>query len=150
MPLDRRETNAGAWSSRPPHQPGPQLPAFCRSRRPTVMVTASSLIGLRGLVLLGLAFQISTWPDGEPHDATPIRTSPDLGDDGRGLCSPWDEPRNPPPAAAARGAHPGQALQALGLHPGPGAPAVAPGERGGHHHRLEPATSAALNATNRA
>ena len=60
MPLDRRETNAGAWSSRPPHQPGPELPAFCRSRRPTVMVTASSLIGLRGLVLLGLAFQLST------------------------------------------------------------------------------------------
>ena len=60
MPLDRRETNAGAWSSRPPHQPGPQLPAFCRSRRPTVMVTASSLAGLRSLVLLGLAFQLST------------------------------------------------------------------------------------------
>ena len=60
MPLDRRDTNAGAWSSRAPHQPGPQLPAFCRSRRPTVMVTASSLAGLRGLVLLGLAFQLST------------------------------------------------------------------------------------------
>ena len=60
MPLDRRETNSGAWSSRPPHQSGPQLPAFCRSHRPTVMVTASSLIWLRGLVLLGLAFQLST------------------------------------------------------------------------------------------
>jgi hypothetical protein len=60
MPLDRRETNAGAWSSRPPHQPGPQLPAFCRSRRPVVMVTASSLSSLCGLVLVGLAFQIST------------------------------------------------------------------------------------------
>jgi hypothetical protein len=76
-----------------------------------------------------------SWPDGEPHDATPIRSSPDLGDDGRGLCSPWDEPRNPPPAAAGRGAHPGQSLQALGLHPGPGAAPMAP---------------AALNATNRA
>jgi hypothetical protein len=60
MTLDRRETNAGAWSGRPPHRTGPQLPAFCRSRRPTVMVTASSLAGLRGLVLLGLAFQLST------------------------------------------------------------------------------------------
>ena len=60
MPLDRQGINSGAWSGRPPHQPGPQLPAFCRSRRPTVMVTASSLAGLRGLVLLGLAFQLST------------------------------------------------------------------------------------------
>ena len=41
--------------------PRPQLPAFCRTRRPTtVMDTASSLACLRGLVLLGLAFQIST------------------------------------------------------------------------------------------
>lgn len=60
MPLDRQGINAGAWSGRPPHRPGPQLPAFCRTRRPTVMVTATSLAGLRGLVLLGLAFQIST------------------------------------------------------------------------------------------
>ena len=40
--------------------PRPQLPAFCRSRRPTVMVTVSSLAGLRALALLGLAFQLST------------------------------------------------------------------------------------------
>jgi hypothetical protein len=40
--------------------PRPQLPAFCRSRRPAVMVTASSLSCMRGLVLLGLAFQLST------------------------------------------------------------------------------------------
>ena len=40
--------------------PRPQLPAFCRTRRPTVMVTASSLAGLRLLVLLGLLFQLST------------------------------------------------------------------------------------------
>jgi hypothetical protein len=60
MPLDRQGINSGAWSGRPPHRTGPQLPAFCRSRRPTVMVTASSLAGLRGLVLLGLAFQLST------------------------------------------------------------------------------------------
>jgi hypothetical protein len=39
----------------------PQLPAFCRTRRPTtVAVTPSSLVGLRGLVLLGLLFQLST------------------------------------------------------------------------------------------
>ncbi len=61
MPLDRQDHNAGAWRGRPPHRPGPQLPAFCRTRRPTtVAVTASSLIALRLLVLLGLAFQLST------------------------------------------------------------------------------------------
>lgn len=60
MPLDRQGINSGAWSGRPPHRPSPQLPAFCRSRRPTVMVTASSLSCLRGLMLLGLAFQLST------------------------------------------------------------------------------------------
>ena len=60
MPLDRQDHNAGAWRGRHLQRPGPQLPAFCRTRRPTVMVTASSLAGLRGLVLLGLAFQLST------------------------------------------------------------------------------------------
>ena len=60
MPLDRQGISSGAWSGRPPHRSGPQLPAFCRSRRPTVMVTASSLACLRGLVVLGLAFQLST------------------------------------------------------------------------------------------
>ena len=60
MPLDRPDHKAGAWRGRPPHRPGPQLPAFCRSGRPTVMVTASSLAGLRLLVALGLAFQLST------------------------------------------------------------------------------------------
>jgi hypothetical protein len=39
----------------------PQLPAFCRTRRPTtVAVTPSSLVGLRGLMVLGLLFQLST------------------------------------------------------------------------------------------
>jgi hypothetical protein len=61
MPLDRQDHNAGAWRGRPPHRPGPQLPAFCRTRRPTtVAVTASSLAGLRLLVVLGLLFQLST------------------------------------------------------------------------------------------
>jgi hypothetical protein len=61
MPLDRQDHNAGAWRGRFPHRPGPQLPAFCRTRRPTVVVvTASSLSALRGLVLLGLAFQLTT------------------------------------------------------------------------------------------
>ena len=43
-----------------PAGPRPQLPAFCRSRRPVVMVTASSIANLRLLVLLGLLFQLST------------------------------------------------------------------------------------------
>jgi hypothetical protein len=61
MPLDRQGINAGTWRGRPPHRPGPQLPAFWSTRRPsTVAVTASSLIALRLLVRLGLAFQIST------------------------------------------------------------------------------------------
>jgi hypothetical protein len=39
----------------------PQLPAFCRTRRPTtVAVTPSSLVALRLLVVLGLLFQLST------------------------------------------------------------------------------------------
>jgi len=39
----------------------PQLPAFCRTRRPTtVAITASSLAALRLMVLLGLLFQLST------------------------------------------------------------------------------------------
>ena len=41
-------------------RPRPQLPAFCRSRRPVVTVSVSSLIALRLLVLLGLLFQLST------------------------------------------------------------------------------------------
>ena len=61
MPLDRQDQSAGAWRGRPPHRPGPQLPAFCRTRRPTtVAVTASSLVALRLLVVLGLLFQLST------------------------------------------------------------------------------------------
>ena len=40
--------------------PRHQLPAFCRSRRPVVMATASSIANLRLLVLLGLLFQLST------------------------------------------------------------------------------------------
>ena len=42
-------------------RPAPELPAFCRTRRPaSVIVTASSLTALRLLVLLGLLFQLST------------------------------------------------------------------------------------------
>jgi hypothetical protein len=40
--------------------PRPQLPAFCRSRRPVVTVMASSIASLRLLVLLGVALQLST------------------------------------------------------------------------------------------
>ena len=61
MPLDRQDHNAGAWRGSPPHRPSPQLPAFCRSRRPsTVAVTASSLAAMRLLGLLGLTLQLST------------------------------------------------------------------------------------------
>ena len=61
MPLDHQDHNAGAWRGRPPHRPSPQLPAFCRSRRPsTVAVTASSLAAMRLLGLLGLMLQLST------------------------------------------------------------------------------------------
>jgi hypothetical protein len=87
-----------------------------------------------------------SWPDGQPDDATPIWAAPGLGDDSRSLHSAGHEPRDPPPAAAAGGAHPGQSLPPLGLHPGPGAPAVAPRERGGHDHGLESAPSMKLNS----
>ena len=63
MPLDRQDHNAGAWRGRPPHRPSPQLPAFCRSRRPStvaVTVTVSSLAAMRLLGLLGLTLQLST------------------------------------------------------------------------------------------
>lgn len=38
----------------------PELPAFCRTRRPTVLVSISSLRSLRNLQLLVLLFQLST------------------------------------------------------------------------------------------
>jgi hypothetical protein len=61
MPLDRHGINSGAWSGRPLHRPAPQLPGFCRTRRPTtVAVTVNSLTALRLLVLVGLLFQLST------------------------------------------------------------------------------------------
>ena len=61
MPLDRQDHSAWVWRGRPPHRPSPQLPAFCRSRRPsTVAVTASSLAAMRLLGLLGLTLQLST------------------------------------------------------------------------------------------
>ena len=84
MPLDRQDHNAGAWRGRPPHRPSPQLPAFCRSRRPTtVAVTASSLASLRLLGLLGLTLQLSTlllvlagpvppWPAASTSTITPL------------------------------------------------------------------------------
>ena len=55
MPLDRQGINSGGAAG-----PRPQLPAFCRSRRPVVTVSVSSLNALRLLVLLGLLFQLST------------------------------------------------------------------------------------------
>jgi hypothetical protein len=43
-----------------PHGGKPQLPAFCRTRRPTTTVYVSGLRGLYRLLLLLLAFQLST------------------------------------------------------------------------------------------
>jgi hypothetical protein len=49
----------GAGGGRP--QGGtPQLPAFCRTRRPTVTVSVRSLASLQRLVLLLLVLQLST------------------------------------------------------------------------------------------
>lgn len=43
-----------------PRRNRPQLPAFCRTRRPTATVSVSSLAALQRLVLLVLVFQLST------------------------------------------------------------------------------------------
>ncbi|MGB5134051.1 MAG: hypothetical protein WBN89_02630 [Prochlorococcaceae cyanobacterium] len=43
-----------------PRSNRPQLPAFCRTRRPTVTVSVSGLAALQRLVLLVLVFQLST------------------------------------------------------------------------------------------
>ncbi len=60
MPLDRQDSPAGTWWRRSPQRQASRLPAFCRSRRPPVAVTASSLAGLQLLTVLGLLFQLST------------------------------------------------------------------------------------------
>ena len=51
-----------SWRGGSPHRPGPQLPAFCRSRRPPVLITLTSRfgLGLRLLLVLGLLLQLST------------------------------------------------------------------------------------------
>ena len=41
-------------------RPGPELPAFCRTRRPTVLVSVSSLRSLRTLLLVLIALELST------------------------------------------------------------------------------------------
>lgn len=43
-----------------PRSNRPQLPAFCRTRRPTATVSVSSLAALQRLVLLVFVFQLST------------------------------------------------------------------------------------------
>ncbi len=42
-----------------PQLPAAQLPAFCRTRRPTLVVSVRSLACLQRLVLLVLVFQLS-------------------------------------------------------------------------------------------
>jgi len=41
-------------------RPTPELPAFCRTRRPTVLVSVSSLRSLRALLLVLIALELST------------------------------------------------------------------------------------------
>ena len=60
MATDRPAPQPVTWRGGPPHRPGPQLPAFCRSRRPPVLVTLANLSSLRLLLLAGLLLQITT------------------------------------------------------------------------------------------
>lgn len=59
-----RSLRGGAGSHWPPRGPShwdtPQLPAFCRTRRPTTVVNVTSLHALHRLLLLVLLFQLST------------------------------------------------------------------------------------------
>mgnify|MGYP006950321638 CR=1 FL=1 len=43
-----------------PHRGEPHLPAFCRTRRPTTVVSVTSLRAIHRLLLLVLVFQLST------------------------------------------------------------------------------------------
>ena len=62
MAPDQSARQPVTWRGGSPHRPGPQLPAFCRSRRPPVLVTLTSHFGLgvRLLLVLGLLLQLST------------------------------------------------------------------------------------------
>ncbi len=79
--------------------PRPQLPAFCRTRRPaTVAVAASSLANLRLLVLLGLVFQLSTLllvlAGPVPPRLVPLSTSTALPTDA-GVAASGAQPMSP-------------------------------------------------------
>ena len=60
MAPDQSSPQPVTWRGGSPHRPGPQLPAFCRSRRPPVLVTLANLSSLRLLLLAGLLLQITT------------------------------------------------------------------------------------------
>ena len=60
MAPDQSARQPVTWRGGSPHRPGPQLPAFCRSRRPPVLVTLANLSSLRLLLLAGLLLQITT------------------------------------------------------------------------------------------
>jgi len=60
MASDQPAPQPATWRGGSPHRPGPQLPAFCRSRRPPVLVTLANLSSLRLLLLVGLLLQICT------------------------------------------------------------------------------------------
>ena len=59
MTPDRPSPGPGTWRGAASHRPGPQLPAFCRSRRPTVLVALTSLSSLQRLLLV-LLCQLGT------------------------------------------------------------------------------------------
>ena len=60
MATDRPNLGPGTWKGATSHRPGPQLPAFCRSRRPTVLVALTSLSSLQRQLLLVLLCQLGT------------------------------------------------------------------------------------------
>ena len=60
MASDQSARQPVTWRGGSPHRLGPQLPGFCRSRRPPVLVTLANLSSLRLLLLAGLLLQITT------------------------------------------------------------------------------------------
>ena len=62
MAPDQPAPQPATWRGGSPHRPGPQLPAFCRSQRPPVLVmlTCRFGLGVRLLLVLGLLLQLST------------------------------------------------------------------------------------------
>ncbi len=72
----------------------PQLPAFCRTRRPVVVVSSASIRSLHALQVLGLLVQLSTLllviTGTKPSPLAPVSTStavcPEAGMDAAGIA----------------------------------------------------------------